>query len=186
LYVSGESLGVSINLREGNGITITGSNTAADPYIISANGFIQTVRPCFDGQWKDFINSSLAAPGVQFVSSNAKYRIRYDGTVEFKGNVTYTVNFSNYNGSNSKYSILAGGIGSTCITLPEQNGVYQLKGISFIDTPQAAADQITQTYGYIIRKSSKDIYIDFQSAFSDATTKTIVVSFDGAVFHPSL
>jgi hypothetical protein len=130
---------------------------------------------------------AISVPGVSFVSSNAKYRIRYDGTVEFKGNATYTVNFSEYHGTTSKYSVTSRWYRqSPVITLPEQNGVYQLKGISFIDTPQAAADQITQTYGYIIRKSSKDIYIDFQSAFSDATTKTIVVSFDGAVFHPSL
>jgi hypothetical protein len=186
LFISADGVASPVYLRNGNGISITGTNTASDPFIISANGFIQATRSCFDGIWKDFINSTISVPGVSFVSSNAKYRIRYDGTVEFKGNATYTVNFSEYHGTTSKYSFVAGGIGSSCLTLPEQNGVYQLKGLSFIDTPQPASDQITQSYGYIIRKSSKDIYIDFQSAFSGATTKTIVVSFDGALCHPSL
>jgi hypothetical protein len=64
--------------------------------------------------------------------------------------------------------------------------VADLKGISYIDTPQASTDQFTQQYSYIIRKSSNNMILEFQSSFSSTTTKTIVVSLDGAISHPNL
>jgi hypothetical protein len=186
LYVNAAGIAPAAYLREGVGITITGSNTPEDPYIITAAGFIQAKRPCFDGVWKDFVNNNTSNPDVTLVSSSAKYRVRHDGSIEFKGNATYTVAFSEYTGSKSKFTITAGGLSVACLTLAEQIGVAHLKGATFIDTPQTAADQITQMFGYIVRKSSKDIQIEFQSSFSNPTTKTVVVSFDGITSHPTI
>lgn len=79
-----------------------------------------------------------------------------------------------------------GNIPITCLTAGEQAGTADLKGITYIDVPQASADQITQQYGYIIRKSSQNYILEFQSSFTGATTKTIVVNFEGTVVHPSI
>jgi hypothetical protein len=78
-----------------------------------------------------------------------------------------------------------GNIPTTCLTLAEQIGTADLKGINYIDAPQAG-DQITQQYGYIIRKSANNILLELQSAFIGATSKTVVVNFDGAVSHPQI
>jgi len=61
-----------------------------------------------------------------------------------------------------------------------------LKSINYIDVPQASADQITQMYGYIVRKSTQNLIVEFQSSFSASTSKTIVVNFDGVISHPSI
>lgn len=168
----------------GVGAVVSGTGTTVDPYIVSTNPSIQVVRPCFDSVWRDITLVATGNPNVVYTSGNPQYRYRHDGTIEFRGNVTYNVAFGTYQTANRKYTTTIGNIPITCLTLGEQAGTFDLKGINYIDTPQASADQIVQQYGYIIRKSSQNIIIEFQSSFTGATSKSIVVSFDGAVSHP--
>lgn len=172
-------------ISEGSGIEITGAGTVDDPKIISTSTAIQVARPCFDGVWRNIILSPTGNGNVVYSAGTPKYRYRYDGTIELKGNVTYIVSFGAYTTGDRKQTAIVGPLSTTCVSAVEQNGQADLKGINYIDTPQASADQIVQQYGYIIKKNAQNISIDFQSSFSASTSKTIVVSFDGVVIHPN-
>lgn len=170
----------------GSGVTVTGAGSLTDPFIVAINPSISVVRSCFDNVWR---NINLVASGnanVVFVSGTPQYRYRFDGTIEFRGSITYTVSFGTYSSGNRKFTIPMGNIPVTCITALEQAGVVDMKSMNYIDTPQASADQITQQYGYIIRKNAQNLTLEFQSSFSTATTKTIVVNFEGCVSHPNI
>ena len=168
----------------GVGVIVSGSGTLLDPYIISTNPSIQVARPCFDGVWRDITLVATGNANVVYTSGVPQYRYRYDGTVEFRGQATYTVSFGTYQTSNRKYTITIGNIPTTCLTGGELAGIADLKSINYIDVPQASADQIVQQYGYIIRKSTANLIVEFQSSFTNATSKSMVVNFEGAVIHP--
>lgn len=178
--------GTETKIVEGSGVTVTGTGSASDAYVISINPSITAARSCFTGVWQDITLVTVSNSNVTYVSGAPKYRIRYDGTIEFKGNATYTVDFGAYSTGNRKQLATIGNLATSCITLTEHAGVSDLKGINYIDVPQVSADQIVQQYGYIIRKSVQNIIIEFQSSFTASTTKTIVVSFDGVVSHPNI
>lgn len=181
-----EADGSETSVVEGTGVTVSGTGTSADPYVISTNASIYAVRSCFDSIWRNVTLVATGNPNVTYVSGTPKYRYRHDGSIEFKGPVTYTVAFGAYSTADRKYTIPLGNIPTTCLTVSEQAGVADLKGINYIDVPQASSDQITQMYGYIIRKSAQNLIVEFQSSFTGATSKTIVVNFDGVISHPSI
>lgn len=186
LRVIASSTPADIVVIAGNGVTVTGTGPASDPFVVSINPSISIVRGCFDSTWR---NMTLVASGnasVVYVSGTPQYRYRYDGTVEFRGSITYTVAFGTYSSGTRKFTIPMGNIPTTCLTAGEQTGVMDLKSINYIDTMQASADQIVQQYGYIIRKNAQNYFLEFQSSFTNATSKTIVVNFEGAMFHPNI
>ena len=170
---------------EGAGITVSGTGTNDDPFIISSNPSITALRTCFDGVWRDITVVATGTPDVTHVSGIPKYRIRHDGSIEFKGSATFNVNFGAYSASTRKRTITLGNIPTTCLTSDEQAGVADLKSMLYIDAP-GTGDQITQQYGYIIRKSTQNIILEFQSSYIAAKTKTIVVNFDGTISHPTI
>jgi hypothetical protein len=170
----------------GANIAVTGSGSLADPYVIASNTLVAAVKSCYDGVWRDVTLGATGNASVTYVSGTPKYRVRHDGSIEFKGSATYTVAFGAYSTAQRKHVVSIGSIPTSCVTLIEQNGVADLKGINYIDAPGAAADQITQQYGYIVRKNTNNIQVEFQSSFSLATTKTIVVNFEGCISHPNL
>lgn len=176
--------GSETKIIEGTGVTVTGLGTLSDPYVVSTNPAIQVARSCFDNVWRNITLVATGNANVTYISGAPQYRYRFDGTIEFRGSATYTLNFGTYQTSNRKFTVTAGNIPTTCVTLGEQAGVMDLKNINYIDIPQASADQIVQMYGYIIRKSAQNIILEFQSSFTNATNKTIVVNFEGAVVHP--
>jgi hypothetical protein len=176
--------GSETKIVEGTGVVVSGTGTIGDPYVVSTNPSIQAARSCFDAIWRPI---SLVASGnlnVTYISGLPQYRYRFDGSVEFRGSVTYTVAFGTYQTSGRKYTIPLGSIPTTCLTSLELAGTTDLKAINYIDVPQASADQIVQQYGYIIRKSTQNLILEFQSSFTGATTKTIVVNFEGCIIHP--
>lgn len=175
-----------ISVVGGSGVTVTGTGPSSDPFVVSINPSIEVVRNCFDNVWRDVTLVATGNANVVYVSGIPKYRYRFDGTIEFKGSATYTVAFGAYSTGNRKYTITIGNIPTTCVTSGEQAGVSDLKNINYIDVPQAGADQITQQYGYIIRKSTANLIVEFQSSFTSSTSKTIVVNFEGAISYPSL
>ena len=178
--------GTETKIVEGLGVTVTGVGSLADPYIISTNPSISVVRPCFDNTWRNLTLIPTGNPNVVYTAGAPQYRYRFDGSIEFKGSVTYTVAFGAYSTSDRKYTITLGSLPTTCISAAELVGQADLKGINYIDVPQASADQIVQQYGYVIRKSSNNISLMFQSAFTASTSKSIVVNFEGVVIHPQI
>lgn len=185
LRVLASSTPADIKVAAGTGVTVTGTGPATDPYVVSINPSISVVRPCFDSIWR---NMTLAASGntsVIYVGGNPQYRYRYDGTIEFRGSITYTVNFGAYTTGTRKYTIPMGSIPTTCLTAGEQTGISDLKGINYIN-PNGVGDQITQEHGYIIRKNAQNYILEFQSSFIAATSKTVVVNFEGVQVHPNI
>lgn len=178
--------GSETKVLEGVGVTVTGTGTTVDPYVISTNPSIQAARSCFDGVWRAVTLVATGNPNVVYVSGAPQYRYRFDGSIEFKGSATYTVAYGDYASSDRKYTITIGNIATTCITLIEQAGVADLKNVVYIDTPQASADQITQMYGYTVRKSAQNIIVEFQSSFTNDTSKSVVVNFEGVISHPAI
>ena len=174
-----------IEVLGGSGVTVTGTGPSSDPYIISINPSISVARSCFDNTWRDITVVATGNADVVYVSGTPKYRYRFDGTIEFKGSVTHTVNFGAYSTANRKRTITLGNIPTSCLNSTEQAGTVDLKNINYIDQP-GTGDQITQQYGYIVRKTSNNIILEFQSAYISATTKTIVTHLDGAISYPSL
>lgn len=167
----------------GSGVTVTGTGPSSDPFVVSINPSIEVVRPCFDSVWRDITLVATGTADVTYISGNPQYRYRYDGTIEFRGSITHDVNFGAYSGASRQRTITMGNIPTTCLTAGELAGTKDLKSVMYINGP-GAGDQITQQYGYIIRKNTQNIVLVFQSAFIAATTKTIVVDFEGAVSHP--
>lgn len=178
--------GSETKIVSGVGVNVTGTGTLGNPYVISTNASISAARACFDGVWRLVALSATGNPNVVYVSGNPQYRYRFDGTLEFRGSVTYNVAFGAYSSANRKFTFTAGTVPTICLTLGEQVGTADLKGINYIDIPQAGADQIVQQYGYIIRKSANSLILELQSSFTNATSKTIVVNFEGAVSHPQI
>lgn len=177
--------GAETKIIQGVGTQVSGTGTPVDPYIVSTNASIQIARPCFDGIWRDVTLLPTGNTNVVYVTGTPQFRYRYDGSIEFKGQATYTVAFGNYQNANRKFTITALSLPSTCVTLGEFTGSSDIKGINYIDQPQASADQIVQQYGYIIRKSSNTVIVEFQSAFTNATSKSMVINFEGVVIHPN-
>lgn len=176
---------VDVALIAGAGVTVTGTGVSADPWIVSTNPSISAARSCFTGTWTNLTLSAPSDPDVVYLSGVPQYRIRFDGTIEFKGSITYNVTFGAYSTSNRKKTVVMAVMPTSCLSSGEQAGVADLKSINYIDQP-GVGDQITQMYGYIIRKSTLNIILEFQSAYIAGATKTIVVNFEGAVSHPSI
>lgn len=170
----------------GTGVTVTGSGPASDPYIVSINPSITATRTCFDGIWRDVTLVTSGNTNVVYVSGTPQFRYRFDGTLEFRGSLTYTVAFGAYSSGTREFTVPVLSLPTTCITAGEQAGQADLKNINYIDTPQASADQIVQQYGYIIKKNAQNYFIKFQSSFTGTTSKTIVVNFEGVVVHPNI
>lgn len=178
--------GSETKITQGTGVIVSGTGTTVDPYIISTNPSIQVARSCFDGIWRPLTLGVTGNTSVVFVSSDLKYRYRFDGSIELRGSATYNVAFGNYQSANRRFLVSMIALPTTCVTIAEFAGTADLKGITYIDAPQASADQITQTYSYIIRKNAQNLQLELQSSFTAATSKTIVVNFEGVVIHPNL
>lgn len=174
-----------IVVQQGAGVTVTGTGPASDPYVVSINSSISIKRNCFDGVWKPMIMTGSGNANVAYVAGVPQYRYRYDGSIEFRGQATYTVSFGAYTTANRKFVVPIGTILTTCITAGEQTGIGDLKGINYIDN-SGVGDQITQQFGYIIRKNNQNYSIEFSSAYIAATVKSIVVNFEGVITHPNI
>lgn len=166
-------------LQEGANIIITGAGTISDPKIIRANNLVKIDRTCFNNTWIILTPGATGNASVSVVASDLKYRIKNDGTIEFKGTATYSVAFAANTAAGRKHTIPVGALQITCLTALEQAGISDLKSINYIEA-------VGEMYGYIIRKSTQNILLEFQSSFAAATTKQIIVSFDGAVSYPNL
>ncbi len=171
--------GSETKIIEGVGVDVSGTGTSVDPYIISTNPSIQVTRPCFDATWRSITLVPTGNANVVYLSGSPEYRYRFDGTIEFRGSISFTVAFAANTSPNRKYTIPMGNIPTTCVTLSEQAGTSDLKSITYIES-------VGQMYNYIIRKSTQNLLLEFQSSFTTSTSKTIVVNLDGAISHPNI
>ncbi len=173
--------GSETKVAAGAGVTLSGLGTIASPYIVSTNPSIQALNPAFTAVWQSLTFTNASVSGVTVASQDVKFRVRFDGSIEFKGNITFTLVFP---GSGS-------GILSVpnSVTLPAITGIVagnlskvsDLKQVTYQD-PTGTVNTDIRHYGYLIRMGGGNISFLFNSSFS--ATKTVVVHFDGAIYHP--
>lgn len=165
----------------GSGVNVSGIGTLLSPYVIATNPSIQAANPSFTGVWQSITLSNGSVVGLTIDSQNVKFRVRFDGSIEFKGNATFSIVFPA--SGNGKISL------PNSVTLPAQVGIAPLNLTKVSDLKQVSYQDSTSTvntdfrmYGYLIRFGGGNISFEFSSSFS--STKTLVVCFDGAIYHP--
>jgi len=105
--------GSETKIYAGVGVIVSGAGTSSNPYVISTNPSIQVARPCFDGIWRAITLIPLSNPNVTYVAGTPEYRYRFDGSIEFRGSLTFNVNFGQYSSSNRKFTLTVGNIPTT-------------------------------------------------------------------------
>ncbi len=170
-----------VNVNEAT-MTRTGAGTAQDPYIFSAKT-IAPAKECYDGKWKDLNVGTITNSSVTYTGGKIQYRYTLDGSIQFRGNGNFAVQFGAYTTAERKQVVTLAELPSTCFSATEQSGQVDLKNITHIDVPNGT---LVQQFGYTIRKNGTNLLIEFQSAYASPGSKTIVVSFDGAISHPAI
>jgi|694.fasta_scaffold00342_33 hypothetical protein len=190
LFSAPDGSETKINPVANSGITLTGTGTNGDPYLIGTNGALFAVQPYTDGVWRTLTFNNGSNANVTLNSQSVKYRMRYDGSVEFKGSLNYSVTFNV--ASTNKIAITAANIttgGSTNLPSTAFDRVANLRHYMTFSSPNtiSATPKLT---GYNVNilaaalNSPAPIQIEFMN--DTAETKNIVVTMDGAIYHPNI
>jgi hypothetical protein len=157
-------------------------------YTISTNGTVTPLRTYFDGIWKDFVNplgigTSNGAGTATLGANSVKYRLLYNGTIEFKGNAIYTINFVSGNKVvlSNVASIPTGGSNLASI---EIDRTVDMKSIMTF-TGATTLGSTPSLLGYTIRMTPTG-KLQLEFLHDQAAAKQFVLSFDGCVFHPNI
>ena len=172
-----------ISIADNSGLTKSGTGTSSDPYILGTYGNNFPARTYFNGVWRDIIFNNGAAANLSVTSQSVKFRYRTDGSIEFKGSVTYSVKFDAGTGNKriiNGASFPANGINN--VTSGELDRIVNLKNYMTFDVPTAIATAPNLT-GYNI--NMLDAAFEFMHN-TTAAAKIIVITMDGCVYHPSL
>lgn len=172
-----------ITLTEGAGIKLVKSG---NDYVISTLGTISPVAAYADNVWRNISVVLDATPNVTITNpSPIQYRIRWDKTIEFRGNLVCSVVFntstSNKRTISANFSTIGGGT----------NNIPSAKFDKDVDMKYVAdhsTDGLSVT-AYTIRMKTTgilNIVTAYTGSVASPVTKTIVVSFDGCVYHPDL
>lgn len=179
-YVSPD--GSETKIAAGANIQLTGSGTIPDPYVVAVPLSVSAKRTYFDGVWKTLTFNNGGNPNVTLVSQSVKYRLRFDGTIEYRGNLTYTINFTTNKIVINNSSVPTGGL--TNLASIELDRSVELKNMMTFDTP-TTINITPNLWGYTIRQlAGGNINMDLMSSTSGS--KTLVITFDGCQYHPNI
>lgn len=173
--------GTETKVAAGAGVIITGFGSIAAPYVVSTNPSIIASNPAFTGVWQSLTLTNASVAGVSIPSQNVKFRVNFNGSIEFKGNATFTLVFP---GTGSGILSVPNSVtlpSLTGITPTNLSKVSDLKQVTYQD-PTGTVNTDIRHYGYLIRLGGGNISFLFNSSFS--ATKTVVVCFDSAIYHP--
>lgn len=177
--------GSETKVSAGSNVTVTGTGRSSDPYVISVPVGIFAKRSYFDGVWKPLTFTTAANPSLTLVSQSAQYRLRFDGTIEMKGNVTYNIAFSNSTGNkiiSNVSSIPTGGVSN--LAALEIDRTIDAKNVVTFDSP-TTINTSPNIFGYTVRiVAGGNIWVEFLGNTSGS--KTIVLSLDGIIYHPNI
>ena len=161
-YQNPDGSETKISIVPNTGLTITGTGTIADPYLLSGNPAIMPLRTRFNGVWKSLTFTGVLPSGVTIVGGNtAKYRMRFDGSIEFKGSISLQVPFAT-NGIVNCFDLsntietseigtsgqVSSGVKSYVIT--ELTNTADLKNVTYLDSNNVI-DVLPKQTSYIIR-----------------------------------
>jgi hypothetical protein len=173
-YVSPD--GSETKIQGAGVITVTGNGTNANPYIIFTNPSIFPKRSTFDGVWKPLVFT--ASSGLTIPSSNAFYRFRFDGTIEFKGKATFSVTFATSTSSSNYQSLFTFPVGGTN---PISNAGEIARDSVMKSIYNYAGSSFT---GYNIYITNGNLGIKFTFTGIVGTTPIVyTVDFDSASYH---
>jgi hypothetical protein len=177
-----------VSVAQNQGLTLSGTGTLSDPYVLGTYGNTFPKRTYFDGAWRNLTFTNGGESNISVSSQSVQFRYRGDGTIEFRGSVTYSVQFTS---SNKRIIAIAASFpanGSNNVTSAELNRVVNLKNYMTFDVPTSiGAPNLT---GYNVNMlaaapaSNANIQIEFMH--NTAATKSIVITMDGAVYHPNI
>lgn len=195
LYTAPTGSETKITVVPNTGISVTGTGTLTDPYILSGNPSIMPARTRFNGVWKPLVFNGAFPSGISIVpGGTVQYRMLYNGSIEFRGNATFQVAFAGngiMTGTDLSTTVNTAEVGSALdvtngvksYQLTELTSSAELKQVSYLDSANTI-DAIPKLLGYSIRFASGKLSMVFNSTFT--ATRTITVSFDGAIYHPTL
>lgn len=188
-FIAPDGSETKISVAANQGLTLQGNGTVGTPYIIGTNGAIFAIQPFCDGVWKPLIFTNGSNSDVTVNSQSAQYRLRFDGTIEFRGVINYTVNFTTSNKITITANNFATG-GSNMFPSSVFTRAVNLKSFTTFSAPNTI--NITpKLTGYNINTlvpgssptSPVPIVIEFLNDTSGP--KNIVVTLDGCQYHPN-
>jgi hypothetical protein len=174
-YVAPNGSETKIQQAPNGVVQVTGSGTNSDPYVIFTNPSVFPIRKSFDGVWKPL--PIIGSGSVTIPSSNAFYRFRFDGTIEFKGRASASIVFPANTSSVDASSLFTFPVGSSDPISPAEvsrqsvlKSIYNYSGSAFT--------------GYNIYVSSGKLGIKFTYTGTVGTTPIIyLIDFDSATYH---
>ena len=162
---------------------------------------ISRVDPTYNNVWNSLTLTGTPPAGVTLVSNNVKYRVNFDGTLQFRGYLDYSVDFTKYTSANTTWqysfvltslsTVLAGTFTSGQIG----NASGQQRSIAsetMIEVPAALISpdtfpKITQMKGYNVEWSTTNLTMKLYGIYEANTlSKAIRVSFEGTSLQPNI
>lgn len=163
---------------------------------------ITRLDPAYNGAWNPLVITGTTPAGVTLVLNNAFYRVAYDGTIQFKGYIDFTANFTKYTSANTTWqysfvltslsSMLSGTFTSGQVGVSTgQNRMVSSQTIIEAPATLISPDtfpKITQMKGYDIEWSTTNLTARLYGIYEAASTagKAIRVSLEGCSIAPNL
>lgn len=188
-FVTPDGSETKLSVISNQGLTLQGTGTIGNPYIIGTNGAIFAIQPFCDGVWRSMIFTNGSNSDVTLNSQSAQYRLRFDGTIEFRGVINYTVNFTTSNKVNiTAHNFTTGG----SIMFPSSVFTRAVNLKSFVTFSDPNVINLTpKLTGYnintLVPGSSPTSPVPIVIEFLNDTNgpKNIVVTLDGCQYHPN-
>jgi hypothetical protein len=179
-----------VTIAQNQGLTISGTGTLANPYVIGTYGNNFPTRTYFDGAWRNLTFTNASASNITVSSQSVQFRYRGDGSIEFRGSVTYSVQFD---GTTGNKRIINGASfplnGNNNVSSAEVNRVVNLKNYMTFDVPTTIPSTPNIT-GYNVNMlaaaPNQNANIQLEFMHNTAATKSIVITMDGAIYHPNI
>jgi hypothetical protein len=162
---------------------------------------ISRIDPAYNDTWNTLTITGSTPSGVTLVLNSAKYRVRFDGTVEFKGYIDFTCDFTKYTSANTtwQYSFVLTSLSTVLSGIFTSGEIGNASGQNrsianetIIEAPASLISpdtfpKITQMKGYNIEWSTTNLTARLYGIYEANTpTKAVRVSFEGASLFPNI
>lgn len=164
------------------------------------DGVVRT-DAAYNSAWNTLTITGSTPSGVTMVLNNAKYRIDFDGSVQFKGYIDYTCDFTKYTAANTTWqysfvltslsTVLGGTFTSGEIGVASGQN-RSVASETIIEAPAALVSpstypQITQMKGYNVEWSTTNLTMKLYGIYeNNVSSKAVRVSLEGRGLYPNI